>query len=218
MNRMPFPCILAVAALAMQAAAPQFAADIVHLTLTDAVHRAISQNRALRIARLKVAEKGRRKAEEHAAYFPGIANESNLLRITDLEFVDIPAGGFGEVAGVPIPARPITLPQGRLTFYSSGTQISQPLTQLIRLHQANRIARAEVAISMADVMKAENQVALDVHSLYFGILIARLQKQAAEKQSAYAGEQLRESEEDTLKGSALKVAEIQARATVLESQ
>lgn len=67
-------------------------------------------------------------------------------------------------------------------------------------------------------MKAENQVALDVHSLYFGILIARLQKQAAEKQSAYAGEQLRESEEDTLKGSALKVAEIQARATVLESQ
>jgi len=32
------------------------------------------------------------------------------------------------------------------------------------------------------------------------------------------GEQLRESEEDILKGSALKVAEIQARATVLESQ
>ena len=70
MNRMPFPRILAVAALGMQAAAPQFAADIVHLTLTDAVHTAISQNRALRIARLKVAEKGRRKAEEHAAYFP----------------------------------------------------------------------------------------------------------------------------------------------------
>src|SRR5215471_2485396 len=66
MNRMPFPRILAIAALAMQAAAPQFAADVVHLTLTDAVHMAISQNRALRIARLKAAEMGHRKAEEHA--------------------------------------------------------------------------------------------------------------------------------------------------------
>ena len=218
MNRMPFPRILAVAALGMQAAAPQFAADIVHLTLTDAVHMAISQNRALRIARLKVAEKEHRKAEEHAAYFPGIANESNLLRITDLQFVDIPAGVFGEIAGVPIPARQIPLPQGRLSFYSSGTQISQPLTQLIRIHQANRIAVADVGMSMADVTKAENQVALDVHSLYFGILIARLQKQAAEKQNVYAGEQLRESEEDIFKGSALKVAAIQAQANLLESQ
>ena len=68
MNRMPFPRILAVAALAMQAAAPQFAADVVNLTLTDAVHMAISQNRALRIARLKVAEMGHRKAEEHAHF------------------------------------------------------------------------------------------------------------------------------------------------------
>jgi outer membrane protein TolC len=205
--------------MAVLTVGPQHAADtVVHLTLTDAVHMAINQNRALRIARLKVAEKEHRKAEEHASYFPGIANESNLLRITALQFVDIPAGVFGEIAGIPIPAQQIPLPQGRLSFYSSGTQICQPLTQLIRIHQANRIAAAEVAMSRADVLKAENQVALDVHSLYFGILIARLQKQAAEKQSAYAGEQLRESEEDILKGSALKISAIQAQATVLETQ
>jgi outer membrane protein TolC len=207
-----------MAALAALAVAPQYAADVVHLTLTDAVHLAIRQNRALKIARLKVAESQHRKAGERAAYFPAIANESNLLRITDLQFVEVPAGGFGEAAGVPIPARPITLPQGRLTFYSVGTQISQPLTQLIRIHQSNRIAAAEVAISADDVKKAENQVALDVHTLYFGILIARLQKQAAEQQSSYAGEQLRENEEDILRGSALKIAAIQGRATLLESQ
>ena len=218
MNRRAFGRTLALATLAMQAAAPQYAADVVHLTLTDAVHVAISQNRALKIARLKVAEKEHRKTGEHSAYFPEIANESNALHITDLQFVDIPAGGFGEVTGFPIPARQITLPQGRLTFYSSGTQISQPLTQLIRIHQANRIAAAEVAISSADVRRAENQVALNVHSLYFGILIARLQKQAAEQQNAYAVEQLRESEEDILKGAALKIAAIQGRASLLESQ
>ena len=218
MNR-TFARTLALAALAMQAAAQQHAAGVaVHLTLADAVHRAISQNRALKIARLKVTESEHRKAGEHSAYFPAITNQSNALHITDLQFVEIPVGGFGIVAGIPIPSQAITLPQGKLTFYSSGTQISQPLTQLIRIHQANRIAAAEVAISRDDLKKAENQVALDVHTLYFGILIARLQKQAAEERSAYVGEQLRESEEDILKGAALKIAAIQGNASLLESQ
>ena len=218
MNYGTLPRMLVMATLAMQAAAPQYAADIRHLTLTDAVHLAIGQNRALKIARLKVTEQEHRKAGEHSAYFPTMTNESNALHITDLQFVEIPAGGFGFVAGIPIPAQAITLPQGKLTLYSSGTQLSQPLTQLIRIRQANRIAAAEVAISRDDLKKAENQVALDVHTLYFGILIARLQKQAAEQQSAYAGEHLRESEEDILKGAALKIAEIQGRANLLESQ
>src|SRR5262249_37185732 len=89
---------------------------------------------------------------------------------------------------------------------------------LIRIRQANRIAAAEVAISRDDLKKAENQVALDVHTLYFGILIARLQKQAAEQQSAYAGEHLRESEDDIRRGAALKVVAIQDQASLLESQ
>jgi outer membrane protein TolC len=213
-----FPRSLALATLAMQAAAPRYAADVMHLTLTDALHLAISQNRALKIARLKVTEKEHKKAGEHAGYFPAIANESNALHITDLQFVQIPVGGFGIVDGIPIPVRGNILPQGKLTLYSSGTQISQPLTQLIRIRQANRIAAAEVAISRDDLKNAENQVALDVHTLYFGILIARLQKQAAEQQSAYAVEHLRESEEDVLRGSALKIAAIQDRASLLESQ
>jgi len=218
MNYRAFLRTLALAILAMQAAAPQYAADVVHLTLADAVHLAIRQNRALKIARLKVTEMEHKKAGEHSGYFPAIANESNALHITDLQIVEIPAGGFGTVAGNPIPAQGITLPQGNLTLYSSGTQISQPLTQLIRIHQLNRIAAAEVAISRDDLRKAENQVALDVHNLYFGILIARLQKQAAEQQNAYSVEQLRENEEDVLKGSALKIASIQGRASLLESQ
>src|SRR5215831_3480733 len=218
MNYGTLPRMLVMGTLAMQAAAPQYAADIRHLTLTDAVHLAIGQNRALKIARLKVTEKEHRKAGEHSAYFPAIKNESNALHITDLQFVQLPVGGFGMVAGIPIPAQAIALPQGKLTLYSSGTQISQPLTQLIRIHQANRIAAAEVAISRDDLKKAENQVALDVHTLYFGILTARLQKQAAEQQSAYAVEHLRESEEDILKGAALKIAAIQGDANLLESQ
>jgi outer membrane protein TolC len=201
----------------MLSAVPQNAAEVRHLNLTEAVHLAVSQNRALKIARLKVTENEQKKAGERSAYFPQITNQSNALHISELENIGIPAGAFGAVGGAPVPAHGITLPQGQKTLVSSGTMISQPLTQLIQIHEANRIAAAEVAVSRDDLKKAENQVALQVHSLYFGILISRLQKQAAEQQSAYSVENLRESEEDVRNGSALKVAAIQGRAGLLES-
>ena len=204
--------------LFLLAAAPQFGAGVRYLTLQEAVRLALSQNRALKIARLKVIENEQKKAGEHAGYFPMLTNESHLLHITELENVEIPAGAFGTVAGLPIPLQSILLPQGKLTFYSSGTQLSQPLTQLIRTRDLNRIAAAEVAVSRDDLKKVENQVALQVHTLYFGILIARLQKQAAEQQSGYAEEALRESENEVRDGSALQVVTIQSRATLLESR
>jgi len=87
------------AAAGFLAATLQYAAEVRHLTLTEAVHLAISQNRALKIARLKVAESEQRKAGERSAYFPSLKNESNLLHITELEKISIPAGAFGMAAG-----------------------------------------------------------------------------------------------------------------------
>jgi outer membrane protein TolC len=193
-------------------------AELRHLTLTEAVHLAINQNRKLKIARLKVTENQQKKAGERSSYFPSITNQSNALHITELQNIGIPAGALGVVGGSLVPATPVTLPQGQTTLVSSGTMIAQPLTQLIRIRDANRVAAAEVAVSQNDLKKAENQVALQVHELYFGILIARLQKQAAEQQSAYAREHLRESEDDVRNGSALKVASIEGRAGMLEGQ
>ena len=88
-----------VVAVGIVAATSQCAAEVRHLTLTEAVHLAINQNRALKIARLKVAESEQRKAGERSAYFPSLKNESNLLHITELEKISIPAGAFGMAAG-----------------------------------------------------------------------------------------------------------------------
>jgi len=218
MSRNAISCTLVIAGLAALSAAPQHAAELRHLTLTEAVHLAISQNHVLKIARLRVVENQQKKVGERSAYFPSITNQSNVLHVTDLQTIGIPAGALGTAGGALVPAQGINLPQGQKTFFTSGTQISQPLTQLIRVHASNQIAAAEAAVSSDDLKKAENEVALQVHSLYFGILIARLQKQAAEQQTAYASEHLRESEEDVRNGSALSVAAIQGRAGLLESQ
>jgi len=210
--------ILAVGGLIVLSVVPQQAADLRRLTLTEAVHLAIGQNRALKIARLKIVENEQKKAGEHSSYFPQLTNQSNALHISEFQNIGIPAGAFGVVGGTLIPAQNVSLPQGQKTLVSSGTMLAQPLTQLIRIHEANRIAAAEVAVSRDDLKKAENLVALQVHTLYFGILIASLQKQAAEQQNTYAGERLRESEDDVRNGSALKVAAIQGRAGLLESR
>ena len=207
-----------MAAIAVLPAAAQNTPEVRRLTLAEAVHLAVSQNRVLKIARLKVTENVQKKAAEHAAYFPSIRNESNAMHITELQNIGIPAGALGYAGGSLIPAENEVIPQGMTTIVSSGTQLNQPLTQLIRIRQANRMAAAEIAVSRDDLKNAENQIALQVHVLYFGILIAGLQKQAAEKMTAYAGENLRESEEEVRNGSALKVAAIQGRVGVLESQ
>ena len=211
--------ILSIAGLAVLPAIPQYAAEVRHLSLSDAVHLAISQNRALKIARWKVAENEQKRAGARSGYFPQITNHSSLLRTTAEENITIPAGAFGvtPIAGL-IPASDLLLNQGGKTLVSSGTTVLQPLTQLIRIREGNRIAASEVASSRVEVRKGENEVALQVHALYYNILITRLHKKAAEEDNVSASTRLRESEGDVRNGSALRATAMEARAGLLESE
>jgi len=211
-------CLSATAAVLLLCGASALTAEVRHLRLSEAVHLALQQNRTLKIAHLKVQENEHRKEGARSAYFPNLTNESNILHITELENVLIPPGAFGTAAGVPIPERNIALFQGKKTLYSSGTMLAQPLTQLLRIHQENRIAAAEIATSRDDLKNAENEIALQVHALYYGILVAQLQKKAAEQETSFATENLRENESDVRNGSALKVAALQGRAELLQGQ
>jgi outer membrane protein TolC len=192
--------------------------EVRHLKLEEAVRLALQQNRVLKIARLKVKENESRKAAAHSDYLPTITNQSNVLHISELQNITVPAGSLGSVAGANLPPQNISVGQGKQTFYSSGTMIAQPVTQLLRIRQENRIAAAEIATSQDELKNVENQVALQVHTLYFGILVAQLQKKAAEQEASFASESVRENENDVRNGSALQVAEIQSRAELLQGQ
>jgi outer membrane protein TolC len=195
-----------------------YAGELRKLTLEEAVQLAISQNRALKIARLKVTEAEQRKAEQRSSYFPVLTEHAHADANTGIDRVSIPAGALGTVNGTLVPNVNVKIPQGRKNLLLNQATVSQPLTQLIRIHQANLMAAAETSISRDDLRKAENQVALDVHNLYFGMLVARLQKQAAEQQTAYAAEQLRESEGDFRAGSALRVITMEGQVGLLEGR
>jgi outer membrane protein TolC len=209
---------VAVATLLSLAPVPQYGADVRKLSLKEAVELAISQNHSLRIARLKIVESEQKKAGERASYFPSIKDAANAGDSTGVDHLVIPAGTFGRVQGQLVPGNPVTIPQGLHHLLLNEASIDQPLTQLIRIREANRIAAAQVAISRADLKKAENQVAVDVHRLYFAVLTTELQKRAAEEQIAYARQELKENTEGVRDGSLLRVSEIQGNVDVLQGQ
>jgi outer membrane protein TolC len=152
-------------------------------------------------------------------YYPTINNDSNLLHITDLQRIEIPAGAFGAIpGGTIIPSANVFLPQGTKTFESSGTMIAQPITQLIRIHESNKIAAAEVKSSEASLKKASTEVIYKVHELYYRVLTTQLQRDAAELQITSGSEGLNENIEQVKNGSLLEVARVESQASLLEAK
>ncbi|HXZ79179.1 MAG TPA: TolC family protein [Terriglobales bacterium] len=184
------------------------------ITLQEAIALAQRQNHALKAASYDVAAEEQKKRMAKSGYFPSITNESNFLHITDLQRVEVPAGAFG----AEIPAANVFLTQGTETFESSGTMLAQPLTQLIKIHQANKMATADLNRSQAAFTKASTDVVFRVHELYYRILTSQLQKEAAELLITSGSENLNENTDQVKNGSLLEVARIESKANLLEAR
>jgi outer membrane protein TolC len=184
------------------------------LTIQEAIDLALHANHSLRAASYQVSAEEQKRRIARSSYFPSITNESNLLHITDLQRIEVPAGAFG----ASIPASNIFLTQGTQTFESSGTTIAQPITQLIKIHQGNKIAAADVNLSKAAFKKASTDVVFRVHELFYRVLTTQLQRQAAELEITSGSENLKENTEQVKNGSLLEVARVESRANLLEAQ
>jgi outer membrane protein TolC len=184
------------------------------LSLQEALDLALRANHGLKAASYQVAAEEQKRRIARSSYFPSITNESTLLHITDLQRVEVPAGAFGPG----IPSSNVFLTQGTKTFETSGTMIAQPITQLIKIHQANKIAAADVNLSQASLKKASTDVVFRVHELFYRVLTSQLQKQAAELQITSGSENLSESTEQVKHGSLLEAARVESRANLLEAQ
>ena len=131
----------------------------------------------------------------------------------------MPAGSLGSIPGLgPFPVETMAFDQGSRFVILGNTTAGQPLTQLLKVRQGVRVAEADVRISAAELKKAEDDVTLGVHQLYYGLLAARAQVAALEAQVAAGKESLREAEEAVRSGSALEVLSLGARASQLKSR
>jgi outer membrane protein TolC len=211
------PLLLSGLAVSVGAQTAETAAR--HITLAEAVQLALKQNHVVRIAQLEVEAKQHAKEIAHSGYFPDVTNESRIFTVTDSQFIQIPAGRFGTVDGTPIPERSVTLNQGGKSFVTSGTTLSQPLTQLFtRIKPANDAAQADVNASRAGAQETRNEVALKVHQIYYQLLIAQLRRSAMEAKIRADQDLEIERVEQVRYGSELNEALIETRAQLLESK
>lgn len=189
-----------------------------HITLREAVQLALKHNHNVRIASFGVEEKEHAKEAAKSSYFPSVRNDSSFLRLTDTQLIQLAPGSLGVAAGTPIPPANSIINQGGRSLFTSGTQITQPLTSLLKIKQANNIAAAEVKASREKADLIENDVALAVHEVYYRVLIAQAHRNATEARIKAAQDMQNERIQQVKFGSALEQESIESRAQTLQSK
>src|SRR5271165_5647447 len=189
-----------------------------HISLHEAIELALKHNHNVRIAAFKVEEKQHTKEVAKSAYFPTIRNDSNFIHLTDTQLIQIYAGSLGTVAGSPIPAANSIINQGGRNLTTSGTQLTQPLTTMLKIKPANDMAQAELKASRERAQQTENDVALRVHLLYYKVLIAQVHRTATEARIKASQDLQKERVEQVKYGSTLEEELIESRAQVLEAR
>jgi outer membrane protein TolC len=188
------------------------------ITLQEAVQLALKHNHNVRIAGYAVDEKQHAKEAAKGSYFPSIRNDSSVLRVTDTQLIQINPGSLGTVGGKPIPAVSSVLNQGGRNLTTSGTQITQPLTSLLKIKRANDIAQAEVKASREKAQLTGNDVALAVHEVYYRVLIAQAHRSATEARMKASQDLQSERIEQVKFGSSLEQESIESRAQLLQAK
>src|SRR5271166_6341133 len=175
-----------------------------HISLHEAIELALKHNHNVRIAAYKVEEQQHVKEVAKSAYFPSIRNDSHFLHLTDTQLIEISAGSLGTVAGTPVPTQSAIINQGGRNLVTSGTQLTQPLTTLLKIKPANDMAQAELKASRQRAQQTENDVALTVHQLYYKILIAQVHRSATEARIKASQDLQKERIEQVKFGSTLE--------------
>ena len=187
-----------------------------HITLQQAVQFALKHNHDIRIAGYTVEEKQHAKEGAKSSYFPSIRNDSNFMHVTDTELIEIKAGSLGVAGGTSIPPRDAVISQGGKNFITSGTQITQPLTTLLKIRRENDLAQAELKASRAKAQLTGNDVELAVHQVYYQVLIAEAHRSAIVARIK-ASEALQSERVEQVKfGSSLQEDLIDSRAQQLQ--
>jgi outer membrane protein TolC len=213
--------VLAVPVLAAAVAAAQDGSSAPaarKITLQEAVQLALRHNHVVRIAGFQVEEKQHAKDVARSSYFPTLRNDSSVRYLTDTEFIAIQAGSLGSPANTPIPGRTVILNQGAKTSITSGTQLTQPLTQYFKFKPQNDIARAELNATRDQARQTENDVALKVHQIYYQLLIAQLHKSATQARIKATDDLQAERVQQVKFGSVLSEDLIESRAQYLQAK
>jgi multidrug efflux pump subunit AcrB/outer membrane protein TolC len=215
----PVPASVAGIALLLLTLPGVAKADTRRITLDEAVALATKQNSTVKLAHLKEREMRARVTEARANYFPVLSNESDAAHLQNIEHMEIPMGALGVYPVIgPIPGENGSLPLGHHNFIRSTTTAAQPLTQVFKIHAGVEVAKADAGVAQDDAHRAENEVALNVKKLYYGLLSAERREQAAELRIAAGEERLGEVRNGVEAGAVLELKVLEGQAQIAEAR
>jgi outer membrane protein TolC len=162
-------------------AAAQATPPIVHLTLDDALALAMKQGYTTRIAGARFAAAEAHERGAAADLLPQLSATGNHLRSSGRTTIVVPRGALGnESSGAPLPIADRRFDQGAAALTYTQLSLTQPVTQLWRIRQAQQLASAQTLSAAAERSRAEADVRLTIERLYASVLIARAREHAAE--------------------------------------
>jgi outer membrane protein TolC len=171
------------------------------------------------MAHLKAKEMQARVSEARANYFPVLSNDSSGAHLREIEHLEFPMGSLGvyPIPG-PIPGANVSLPLGHHNFLLSTTTAAEPLTQFYKIHAGVNVAKADAGMAQSDAQRAENEVALKMKQLYYGLLSAEKRKQAADLRIEAGEERLAEARDGVEAGAVLELKVLEGKAQIADAR
>jgi outer membrane protein TolC len=158
--------------------------NALQLTLDDAMQRALATSKGLGLANLGVAEKREATAAASADYLPKLlANDLYFHFNSNLgEVLTFRSGRFGIL---PVGVRPVAVRAINQDSNLFSITLAQPITKLIAVNAAVKIARADEEIAKAQLAKGTRDLLSGVAQAFYGLLGARRIEAALRLQSGY---------------------------------
>ena len=211
--------------LKAQVAGPQITTDSTPtgvaprvLTLDEAIDLALERSTATRIAAARLEGAAAHRRGVAADYLPRLALTGNRIQGSGGTTITIPQGVLGnDGTGAPVPADDRRFRQGTTSLTLAQLSLSQPVTQLYRIRQANALAAAQVKEAEAARALAAREIALGVDRLYVAALIAREKAHAMEVALVARRRQLVDAEGRLAAGTMIRPAVDGVRADALEA-
>ncbi len=178
---------------------------VYHLTLEDARQRALATSQGLGLANLGIHEKGEATAAARTDYLPKLIGNVTYLHFnSNLGAVDTVR--TGRLGILPPGTRTITVHALNQDSSLAAITLVQPITKLISVHAAVKIAQADEQIAQAQLAKGTRELLSDVAQAFYGLQGAQRIEAALALQVGYA-----EQFAQTNKSPEIRVAAIEAK-------
>jgi outer membrane protein TolC len=150
----------------------------VRITLEEAKQRALTNNKLLNLASLNAESKAFAVRAMQANYFPQVVGTALYFHFNDNLGTVLTPGGrtISGPRGVPLVTLPTTTIDAAVLNQDSSFAyfgVVQPITDLLKVRQGVKIARADEGIAQAQLEKGIRELVSGVEQLYWGLLAAR---------------------------------------------